>query len=58
MNMLKIVLLIIKTNYMVNLKRITGIILASLIVIAIGCNSQPKPTDSDKPAENKDKENF
>ena len=52
--MLKILLLIIKPNYMVNLKKITGLILTSLIVIAIGCNSQPKPTDSDKLTENKD----
>jgi thioredoxin 1 len=39
---------------MVNLEKLREILLTSMLFIAIGCNSQPKPVSTDKPSDNKE----
>ena len=48
MIMLKTLLVLIKNYNMANLKRISQVFLASLLFIAISCNSRPKPAATDK----------
>ena len=39
---------------MKNLSNLRIVLITSLLFLALSCNSQPKPTDSGKPTENKD----
>jgi thioredoxin 1 len=53
MNMPNILLQILKNNYMVNLMKLRGVFLTTLLFITICCNSQTRPAVADKAEENK-----